>query len=110
MIRLTLNDPWFELVKSGKKLYEGRAWKGNTCYLKPGDTIEFYHHIDQTVLPFTKKIKNIHRFDTFRTALEQTGIEKVLPEILSIEEGVEIYLKYVSIQTQNQYGVCLIEF
>jgi ASC-1-like (ASCH) protein len=38
----SLNDPWYDYVKSGKKMYEGRSFKNEKVKaLKIGDTILF---------------------------------------------------------------------
>ncbi len=106
---ITLNDPWFDLVKSGEKKYEGRCYRNNTVNYKIGDTLIINHHINKTRSPYKKIIKNILLFKTFEDALKYLPMKDILPNVNSIEEYVDIYKKYVSIETQEKYGVCMIE-
>jgi ASC-1-like (ASCH) protein len=42
---ITLNSPWFEYVKNGNKIYEGRCnWKQASQY-RIGDFLRIEHHI-----------------------------------------------------------------
>jgi len=103
---MSLNDPWFTYVKKGEKKYEGRKFKN---HLKIGDVIQFHHHTDSTQPPFLKKIKNILNFSTFEEALKKLPLSDILPHVATIEEGIEIYYRFVSLPTQLQHGVIMIE-
>jgi len=107
-----LGDPWFEYVKSNRKIYEGRRWWEPTQKIKRGDIILFKRQIDGVKIEegaFKKKVKRVVVYDTFETALKITPLEDVLPGVKSIKDGVQIYLKYVSLKTQLSDGVCMIE-
>lgn len=110
----TLNDPWFDYVKNGNKIYEGRRYIYKLSLLTPGDIILFKHHINNNIKPFYKKIKQIYLFTTCEEALKHLPINEILPGIKTIEEGVKIYLKYVSLETQlkdgNTIRILLIHF
>jgi len=47
--------------------------------------------------------------DSFETALQIYPLEDILPGVENVEEGIKIYLKYVSKETQKRDGVCVIE-
>ena len=110
---ITLNSPWYEYVKSGEKIYEGRRYTEKVKAIQPGDMLKISHHIDKSLPFYNKTVVGISRFSTFEQALtllnEQGLMQKVLPNVATIAEGVEIYLKYVSLATQVKDGVCLIE-
>lgn len=107
---MSLNDPWFTYVKNGEKKFEGRrANHSKVSVMNIGDLIQFHHHTDKTQLPFIKKIKNIFKFATFEEALKTLSLSEVLPNIINVEEGVKIYFQFVSLQTQLQHGVIMIE-
>lgn len=36
-------------------------------------------------------------------------LDQILPNVKTVEDGIEIYKKYVSIDTQNKFGVMLIQ-
>ena len=101
------SDPWFEHIKSGRKIYEGRRYWDKTKDIKPGDTIEFKSVTSGDT--FEKKVKNITICDTFEHALNTFPLQNILPGIQTIEEGVQVYLKYVSLKTQKENRVCIIE-
>jgi ASC-1-like (ASCH) protein len=100
---MRLNPEWFSLVRDGVKTFEGRAIK---CEYKLGEVIEFTD-MDRKE-SFTTVISSIHIFPSFRKALEVLGLEKTLPGIETIEEGVNVYRKYVSLETQERLGVYML--
>lgn len=109
---MRLSDPWFEFVKSGNKIFEGRRnWAKTQCIL-PGDTIEFRHASNEHAPVLRVHVIGIIVFPTFRDALTVLGTEHVLPndsvQPYTIDQGVEIYKKYVSLETQESDGVLMI--
>jgi len=100
---------WYFPLKIGIKKYEGRCnWKTAAMY-RVGDILCFY--LDKVNNPdsFKAKIIYVHHFPTFEAALNKLPICDVLPGIDNVEDGVEIYKKYVSIETQNLMGIVMIE-
>lgn len=104
-----LNSPWFEYIQNGAKIYEGRRRTPKIALLQPGDTVSFYHYRDKDREPFSKKIKKIHNFKTFEEGLTVLPLGQCLPGVTSIDEGVRIYLRFVSIETQIKDGIVMIE-
>lgn len=105
---ITLNDPWFDLVKTGQKQWEGRCfWKAARGY-KIGDTLRISHHT-RPEEPYCAKITDLRRFATFEEALQTLGLDQVLPRVETVEQGVEIYQRYVSLPTQQEFGVIMIK-
>ena len=108
---LHLNSPWFELVKEGKKMYEGRR---NTIKVRDiciiGNTITIKHFTDATPEPYDVIIEDFKHFSTFEDALKELNINEILPlENITIAEGILIYQKYVSLKTQNEDGIIMIK-
>lgn len=114
MASFKLSKEWFDHVKNGTKIYEGRRWwnddslKKGTKHLKVGDILTF-RHADDEKLSFEKTVKAIHLFSSFEEALTVLPLEKVLPGVSTVDEGVKIYARYVSLETQQKEGVCMIE-
>ena len=107
---LYLNSPWFELTKSGKKIYEGRRHTENIDNIKIGDIVEIKHYVHRDLESFYVKIIDKIYFQTFEEALTKLNIHEILPiENIDINKGVEIYKQYVSIKTQEADGVCMIK-
>lgn len=106
---MSLNSPWFELVISGKKRYEGRRLTEKMKSINLNDIIIFSHYADPSKEQFKAKVTSIQIFPTFEIALSNLPINEVLPiEDITLEKGIDIYKKYVSINTQNKDGVCMI--
>ena len=98
---MKLNSPWYELVRDGKKIYEGRR-------RMLGDVIEFSHYTDDTLPAFLCLIDAIFHYQTFEDALNTLPINDVLPiEDITIEKGVEIYKRFVSLPTQLKDGIVM---
>ena len=106
---ISLNSPWFELVRSGQKQYEGRRYSGNVMKYQVGDRLRIQKWGDSKEPSYTAEITAIFRFQTFEQALVQLPLNEVLPGITSIAEGIEVYKRYVSLPTQLKDGVCMIQ-
>lgn len=109
-MEITLNSPWFELVKAGLKKYEGRRKTAKILTLHKGDILTVHHHTDNTLTPFHIIVEDVLEFPTFKDALEALPLQEVLPiEDITVEKGVQIYYKYVSQVTQEKDGVVMIK-
>jgi ASC-1-like (ASCH) protein len=104
-----LNDPWFELVKKGIKIYEGRRRTIKSDNYNIGDILLVKHYTDNTQEPYYIKIIDKLYFNNFEQALNTLPYKQILPTISTIEEGVEIYKKYVSLETQNNDGIIILK-
>ena len=58
---MTLNDPWFHLVRSGRKRFEGRRLTCKVQAIRIGDAIEFSHHTDKASHPIFRLLKKRSR-------------------------------------------------
>lgn len=85
-----LKDPYFEYVKSGVKTYEVRVNDEKRKKMKVGDIWIFYHN-DKQLLPIETYITQITTYKTFKEAIEDTGVEKLLPNVKDINEGIKTY-------------------
>jgi len=101
LYRTSVSEPWFSLIASGVKTCEGRLWKGAFRIMEVGDVLEFYHgeRVCRAV------ITEMARYDTFGTYLLGEGLERCLPGVESLEEGVAVYRQYYSEEEEKMYGV-----
>jgi ASC-1-like (ASCH) protein len=109
---MTLNDPWFDLVRSGKKRFEGRRCTPKVREIRAGDTIEFSHHVRgdaSDAAPFSATVTGTRWFASFERALDALGVDAVLPSVPTVAEGVDVYRRFVSDETQRRDGVCMLE-
>ncbi|KAI4378769.1 hypothetical protein MLD38_016203 [Melastoma candidum] len=75
-----VQEPYFSLLRDGKKTVEGRRAGGDHSRIKSGDLI-----LLNQCLVF--QVQFIHHYASFYEMLEGEDLEIVLPGILSIEEG-----------------------
>lgn len=100
-----LSEPWFSLIKLKKKRVEGRLNKGDFNKIKIGDIIKFTNNDFGFNREFNVKITKIYDYDTFRDYLENEKLEKCLPGIESIEEGIKVYHNFYSVNDENKYKI-----
>lgn len=119
---ITLNEPWFDLVRNGTKTYEGRCYWNQTRLYKKGDQLRVVRLVKKGVHSTTDaaaasnvndayliEIEDILLFATFRQALEALGLKETLPGIATLEEGVQVYLQFYRLETQLAHGVCMLK-
>jgi ASC-1-like (ASCH) protein len=110
MHEITLNSPWFELVRDGTKIYEGRRKTTKIMSMCVDDVMVIRHHTCPTKLPYRVCIEGILEYPTYEAALNDLSIMEVLPiDGISVEKGIEIYKQYVSLATQERDGVVMIK-
>lgn len=109
MWNISLHGEWFDLVATGRKLYEGRRMAYDVPSYRVGDLIRI-RSISESEgrRTLTAKIVGLSYFTTFEEALNTLPIDEVLPGS-TIEEGILIYQRYVSLPTQLRDGVCMIK-
>lgn len=108
---LSIADPWYDLVKTNKKIFEGRLNTADRKNIKIGDTICFTHAEKES---FTKEVVDVHVFENFQEAFEwyfgpKRMIQKVLPGIDNVKDAVAVYAKFYTIEQQKQWGVVFFE-
>ena len=103
-----LSEPWFSLIKLGLKKCEGRLKKGDFAEIKKGDYIKFENNDFGFERTFRVKITSIRNYNSFREYLLNEKLEKCLPGIDKIEQGVNIYYKYYKKEDEEKYKIIAI--
>jgi ASC-1-like (ASCH) protein len=108
--RLELHREFFDQMRRREKIYEGRCrWKAALEY-KEGDVFDVYPYQEPNSKDnFRAKIVKIHTFRSFREALTSLPLNKILPGVASVDQGCDIYRRFVSDATAEQHGVLMIE-
>ena len=83
-----LSEPWFSLIKLNIKSVEGRLNKGDFANMNVGDCILFTNNELGFERKFTVKINKINHFDNFEEYLENETLERCLPGIDNMEDGL----------------------
>lgn len=86
-----LQSPYYEFIRDGIKIYETRVYDEKRRNMNIGDLWIFSHNNEQSLPVIKTKITDIKIYKSFREAIEDTGVEKLLPQINNLEEGIKIY-------------------
>lgn len=108
--RKGVGEPWFTLIKEGKKTSEGRLDKGDFSKFKEGDTVIWENKGREVKTKITKVVK----YKTLYEMIKNERLKNVLPsgDIKTIQEGVDkIYrsppVNYTR-EKEEKYGVLAI--
>lgn len=85
-----LSEPWFSLVADGKKIIEGRPYRGKWAQMKPGDIIRIESESKQKA-SFDVSIVITKRYPSFREMLTREALSQVLPGVETVDKGVDVY-------------------
>lgn len=89
-----IDEPYFSLIKSGKKPVEGRKNSPTWSKIKPGDLIEIECSGKES---FTVLVTGITKYiseDPLHDYLVGETLDRCLPGIKTIDEGKKIYLQW----------------
>lgn len=95
----SLEDPYFDLVRDGTKIYELRVNDKKRQQMKVGDLWTFTHKQNDDKKEQTQiddiqtQIVEIVCYASFKDAIMDTGVENLLPQDpnISCEEAISIY-------------------
>lgn len=102
-----LSEPWFSLIYLGIKSVEGRLNKGQFKGMKVNDEIKWINE-DFNNREVITRIVSKQKYPTFKDYLKGEGLEKCLPTISSIENGLSVYYKYYSKEDESTHGIIAI--
>lgn len=104
-----VSEPWFSLIKIGKKRCEGRLNKGDFQKMEKGDMIEFENEEMGFKRQYTVKITDITHYTSFRKYLKGETLRRTLPGIDSLKDGERVYYRYYSVEDEKKYGIVAIK-
>ena len=99
-----VQQPWFDFIVEGKKIYEGRLNRGKFSEMKIDDIVEWKN---DDVIVITKIVEKFV-FKSFHDMLSILCLDKVLPEITTISDGVDVYHEFYTRSDELKYGVVAI--
>ena len=100
-----LANIWFDHVRHGHKTCEGRLDKGFWGQLDYGDIITFHNDFNEKC---QVKVVGTHRYARFRDMIEHETLEKTLPGITNLDQGVAVYHEFYSKEQELMHGVVAI--
>jgi len=89
MLQLSLQQKYFDDIKSGIKTAEGRCNSSKFENIVVGDQISFVCVQTQAVM--VKTVTAINFYRNFKDMLVHEGVQNMLPGVTTIEQGVVIY-------------------
>jgi len=98
----SVKQPYKNYILKWIKTIEGRLNKWKFKKLKIGDILQF-----ETWEKFLVKWKRYYK--TFKEMLLKENINKVLPNVESIDKGVKVYYNFYTPAQEKQYWVIAIE-
>ncbi len=100
-----VSEPWFSLIKLGIKKCEGRLNKGDFSKMKKGDVIVFENNDFNFQRSCKCIITAINDYNSFKNYLETEKLDKCLPGIDTINNGVKIYHNYFTKEDEVKYKI-----
>jgi ASC-1-like (ASCH) protein len=99
--------PWFGYIKAGRKTIEGRLNKGDFANFKKGDIVQWTNN--ELNQEFKTKVVYKKVYKSFYEMISKEGLANVLPEIKTIDAGVDIYRQFYTADDERIYGVAAIK-
>jgi len=99
-----LSDPYYEYVRSGKKVWEIRLKKGGWEHMKEGEAALLFHRSGKGEFIVVEVLER-REFESIVEALESVGVQNAIPQARSVEEALGEYRKFYSKEKEKKYGV-----
>ena len=109
LYRKHLSEPWFSLMAVGCKTIEGRLNQGDWHSIEEGDQIDWYNDDFGFKREFRTIILSKSIYKCFTSYLITEGLNKTLPTIENLEDGLKIYYSYYKQKDENKYGIVGLE-
>ena len=105
-IAIHIDDPWFGFIRAGKKTVEGKLAKGKALLMTKGRTVSITGN-DGSIL--TCVVADVRKYTSFDDYLMAEGLDRTLPGVTSLEDGLAVYAKYFEPGLDQSLGVLAIE-
>jgi len=109
LYRKHLSEPWFSLMAVGCKTIEGRLNQGDWHSIEEGDQIDWYNDDFGLKREFKTVIISKKVYKCFTSYLITEGLNKTLPTIENLEDGLKIYHMYYKPTDEEKYGIVALE-
>jgi ASC-1-like (ASCH) protein len=115
--KVECGEPWFDLIKQGRKTVEGRRNSSFWASVTTGEVLHFWKpdpENNQELESFQAEVVKINAYkgnptiDPLSDYLTTEGLIATLPGISSIEEGRQVYLKFYSHESIVELGMLAI--
>lgn len=100
-------EPYFTFLKNGQKTIEGRLKKGKYSRIKKGDFITVYNQKETDKVKVV--VKKVTLYRSIKEMLSAEPIEKILPDVTNITQGIKVYRKFYTPKQEQKFGMVAIE-
>lgn len=100
----TIIEPYLQLIKSGKKKVEGRVNSIGYKVLNEGVFISFITKREEVLC----KVLYKRVYSDFGEMIVGEGLERLLPNVKTVEQGIRIYNRFPRAERVRQYGALAI--
>ena len=102
--QVEIREEYLQLIKQGHKMKEGRIKQGIFQRIKVDDFINFFCPLTESQA--LAKVVSVEEFPNFEEMLNGNELEKYLPGIKSVKDGVAIYYSFPGYkQKEKECGV-----
>lgn len=101
------DEPYFTLVKCGKKTVEARIKKGKYGKIKPGDFIVVLKRDSEESIKV--RVLGVRNYNNFKEMFEKEDYKKIIPDAKNIEEALKEPFRFYTKEMEKKYGVVAIE-
>lgn len=101
------SEPYFTFLKNGQKTIEGRIRKGWYRNVQSGDEIVVYN--DEETDSIETIVKRVTKYQSIKNMLTHEPINKLLPDVETVDQGIKVYRRFYTSQQERQFGVVAIE-
>ncbi|KAI3889010.1 hypothetical protein MKX03_012443 [Papaver bracteatum] len=98
---IDVQEPFFTQLRVGRKTIEGRCAVGDYNRIGQGSLLLFNRCL-------ILEVQDVRRHPSFAELLKTEGLQKVLPGVDTIEEGVQIYRNFYTEEKEKSNGVLAI--
>ncbi len=105
---VSVSEPWFSLISLGLKSVEGRKNTSRFAEMQVGDIVIWTNN-NFGPRSVRTRITGKNVYTTFKKYLETEGLDKCLPGINTIDQGVAVYYEYYTPKDEKDFGVVAIK-
>lgn len=96
---LIVEKEWYDFIRQGKKIVEGRLAKEKFKNMKKGDTIVFLNEVsknNEVSETFEVSVKDVKKFTSFMEMIQYYGRDIVIPMRSNDCDALAVYRKFYS--------------
>jgi ASC-1-like (ASCH) protein len=101
------DEPYFSFLKNGQKTIEGRIRKKLYRDIAVNDHIVVFNKKETDSVEVL--VKRIAEYSSFKEMLEKEPFKKILPDVDSVKQGIEVYKQFYDSEQEKQFGVVVLE-